>query len=385
MLRNKIGFFLAGLINNYNFSVIFSYAYDISTRNPLINPSLVILIEIIPGFITQILYPRILYQTSYTFRWTMLYLTQILSSLFLILFSNKLVFVFGSIALVSINSYLGESTMLSLSSNYQKSDLSLWSMGTGIAGLMATGMYLLLNQLLSEQIIFILNFFLYLFIFSTALFLLNPFKFIQKDLVEDIEFKNEKDDETTEEEIKEGGEVETTEYDKNDKKVPENYNSSNKHGYFFFEIYTICITYFIAYLFGFAYVPLLVHNNFEYKVSQFVTRSSLFFGRIVGNYVPSKLINYFWMIQIYHLISLIVFTICKIQNISIPLILFEIMLVITYFIIGLNYPMIYHYVYEKYKQEKSQQEKYMGSVGQYTAFFTVLGCLIGYPLQIFLK
>lgn len=388
MLRNKIGFFFGGLINNYNFAIVFSCAYALSMKNPLINPSLVILIEIIPGFITQILYPKYLYKMSYTFRWILLFFIQLISSLFLILFTSNLVFVFSSIALVSINSYLGESTMLSLSSFYQKSDLSLWSMGTGISGLVATGSYLLFNQFLSEKIIFTINFFIYLLLFCGSLLLINPKKYIinpkidqiievQKQELEVNELKEKVTEVTEVDEVNEVNDLE-----EQIQNINENESSSISYFYFFSQIYTICLAYFINYLFGFAYIPLLVTNNFEYQISQFITRSSMFFGRIVGNYIPQKWVNYLWCLHIYNLISLMLYTICLILKISIPFFVLEILLSLTFFINGMNYPMIYHYIYENYQQDR---EKYMGSVGQFTAFFTVLGCLIGYPIQILLS
>jgi hypothetical protein len=379
-------------MNNYNFGIVFSFAYAISMLNPLINPSLVILIEIIPGFITQILYPRYLYQTTYIFRFSTLFVTQIISSLFLIFFTNHLVFVFSSIALVSINSYLGESTMLSLSSFYQKSDLSLWSMGTGMAGLLATGMFLLFNMFLSQKIIFVINLLLYLLIYGGSLFLLNLDRYIDRNIEKNKELREINQDENNNvEQGREQGQQEQQEKQGQQAKnqVPQQHKDgiNSKHFtfqdqlMFFKNIYTICLAYLITYLFGFAYVPLMVKNNQEYQISQFLTRTFMFFGRITGNYIPLSFLKYLWIGHLYNLFCLVLYTTFLIKKIEIPFLVFEILLVITYFINGINYPMIYHYVYENYQNDK---EKHMGSVGQFTAFFTALGCLIGYPLQIIL-
>ena len=78
-MKHSIGFLLNGLINNYNFIVILSCAYQLSKNNKYINTSLILLFEIIPGFLTQLAYPYILYKIPYKIKISILYITQIIS------------------------------------------------------------------------------------------------------------------------------------------------------------------------------------------------------------------------------------------------------------------------------------------------------------------
>jgi hypothetical protein len=152
-----------------------------------------------------------------------------------------------------------------------------------------------------------------------------------------------------------------------------------KHFNFFTEIYPIVLAYFSAYLFAFGYVPTLVNNNLNYQITQFITRTSLFFGRTIGNYIHVKRVGLFGLFYLYNLFLLFLFTITISLNLTIPIEIINLLFISGYFIAGLSYPIVYRYIYDNYSQDK---EWYMGAVGQYTSFFTILGCAIGYPLQI---
>ena len=367
MLRNKFGFFLSGLINNYNFVIIFSCAYSLSQNNKYINPSLIILSEIIPGFITQILYPKYLYKIPYTYRWILLYFTQIISSLLLLLRHENFLFLFTAICLVSINSYLGESSMLSMSSFYEQKEMKFWSMGTGMAGLCGTGFYLLMNYWLNMRIIFGINLILYLFVFSIGLYLLDYRNHVNqnKENINDIQNKENIND---------------IPLSNNDFNLEEEEIKNNPSYFvFFLSILPLCLSYFLSYFIGFGYIPLLVKTDFEYQLGQFITRTSMFLGRISGNYIVIQKIKLFGFIHVYSFILLVIFSFTIQFKIQIPFMITYALLTLTYFINGVTYPIVYNYIYRNYLQEK---EWYMGAVGQFTAFFTILGCLFGYPLQL---
>jgi hypothetical protein len=158
------------------------------------------------------------------------------------------------------------------------------------------------------------------------------------------------------------------------------------------DIYGLAIAYFLSYLLGFAYIPLLIkgqgESNLEYELGQFFTGTSIFLGRLFGNYIRIENIRYLastgnlkrlgW-IHLYSMITLIILTICILKQIHIPFMVTMLMLMITYFVNGLCYPIVYNYVYQKYTQEK---EWYMGAVGQYTSLFMILGCMVGYIFQL---
>lgn len=371
MLKNKLAFLLAGLINNYNFIVIFSCAYSLSKLNPYINPSFIIFCEIIPGFITQLLYTKYLYQINYTYRWILLFIIQILSSLFLIIQYDKIPFLFTSIALVSIYTYLGESSMLSISSFYEQKEMKFWSIGTGLARVCGTGFYLIMDRWLDMRIIFGINLLIYLLGFSISLYLL--------DYRNKINTKKE--------------EVEITSTELNTVPLEDFDLSQNeitkvpipiwkKHIHFFLDIYCLAVAYFLSYFLGFAYIPLLVKSDFEYQICQFITGISIFLGRTIGNYIHIKNIKIYSLLHLYSFLSIIIFTISIIYRIQIPLLIINLMLIVTYLINGISYPVVYNYVYKNYTEEKSW---YMGAVGQYTALFMIIGCVLGYPFQILFK
>lgn len=388
MLRNQLGFLLSGLINNYNFIVIFSCAYSLSQINPYINPSLIILCEIIPGFITQVLYTRYLYKIPYTYRWSILYITQILSSLFLIIQHEWLVLLFSSISLVSINSYLGESSMLSLSTYYEQKEMKFWSIGTGLARLCGTGLFLVMNYWLDVRVIFGINLLIYLFGYSIGLYLLKPLNHISienkidvsSNTVEHISNNSESlTNVPLDDDIQTNREVEfNLEY----QEVPVGRSSRTmKHLNFIFDIYPLLIAYFTSYFLGFAYIPMLVTSNIEYQLSQFITGVAMFSGRLLGNYISFiKNIRIFGVVHIYNIVLIIIFTIIISLKIKIPFVPLNLMLFITYFINGLSYPMVYNNIYRK-EEYKEGKEWYMGAVGQYTCLFMIIGCLVGYPIQ----
>lgn len=313
----------------------------------------------------------------YNYRWMILYLTQIFSSIFLMIQNNNIPLIFIAIALLSINSYLGESSMLSLSSHYEEKEMKFWSIGTGLAGLCATGFYLVMNQWLDVRIIFGINLILYLLIYSLSLYLLdyrmkitnnqNEHKEIDENQPVPLE---EFHDDRRLSSISEGQETLQTET----KRI--------NHLDFLFDIYPLVIAYFISYLLGFAYVPLLVQNDFEYQLTQFITGTAMFIGRTSGNYISIQKIRLFGVVHLYNFISIILFTISIITKIGIPYFIVNLMLVLTYIINGISYPAIYNHIYKNYHQST---EWYMGAVGQYTSFAMIIGCMSGYPLQMLLK
>lgn len=376
MLKNKFAFLLAGLINNYNFIVIFSCAYSLSKINPYINPSLIILSEIVPGFITQILYTKYLYNVPYTYRWIFLFSTQILSSLFLIIQTN-IALLFTSIALISINTYLGESSMLSLSTFYDQKEMKFWSMGTGLARLCGTGFYLVMDRWLDVRIIFGINLLIYLIGYSIVLYLLdyrNKIQNINQEkpvALEPLEYKLSEAQENIEA---------PSVISRSDTCSSWSHCSFwKKHFEFFGNVQSLTIAYFLSYFLGFAYIPLLVKSDFEYQICQFITGIAIFFGRISGNYIKVERIKLFTLIHLYSLLSIIIFTVSIYMKLELPILLINLMLFITYFINGTAYPIVYNYIYKTYTEDK---EWHMGLVGQYTCLFMIIGCLIGYPLQL---
>jgi battenin len=385
--RFKFGFFLTGLINNYNFIIVFSAAYLFSQNNKYINPSLLIFTEIVPGFLTQLIYPQFLYKISYFYRILVLYFLQIISSICLLVRSpDNYTLLFLSIVLVSINSYLGESTMLSLSAMYQHKEMKLWSVGTGFAGLMGTGVFLLLNLWLEPKVIFGINLVIYLIGYSFGLYLLD----IRNKLVA-LGTTNEKEgeDEATTETEATTEATKQVEYEEFDLEKEETEYSERKTSHplrnqflFFLDILFLCLGYFFGYFIGFLFVPALSKNNLDYQITQFITRSAQFIGRFTGNYILMRRVRLMNLFHLYTVILLIIYAILISISIPVPSYVVNLTLILSYFVIGISYPIIYNNIYEKYEMNKHW---YLGAVGQYTSFFTILGCMIGYPIHMIWK
>jgi hypothetical protein len=426
----KLGFLLLGFINNYNFTIITSCAYALSLNHPYVNPSLIVLFQIIPGFLTQLTYPYILYKIPYTFRWIFLLVTQLIASLILI-FNTNIVLLLMSVSIISINSYFGESSLLSLSSYYKKSELSLWIIGTGMAGIGGSGLYFALNRLISEQVIFIINLFIYYIFFCLGIYFLDYKKQIQAYQIEkeyenynrpSLQFKDE-------EKIQEKTDIIPLENEQLNE--PKLYSLKNENGleemveipmddynikpketipisefrldvdektptikealiesplWNLYEIFLssscLCLAYFFGYLVRFAYVPLLFKSDFEYQLTQFVTQTGIFIGRTSGNYIKMERIKLFNLIHLYSSVLVIIGTILISTQTYIYPVIIDILLFIMYFNNGLAYPFVYQYLYKKYEDNK---EWTMGAVGQYTSFFMILGCVSGYILQMIMN
>ena len=354
MIQFQIGFLLFGLINNYNFIVIFSCAYALTREFKYINSSLLILFEILPGFLTQLLYPIYLHKIPYSIRWCLLFVSQLISSLLLILVPDKIAGLFGAVALISFNSYFGESTMLSLSSKYEKKELKFWSIGTGLASILGTGVYLLLHLWIAPSSIFLIHLFFYVFGLSLALFLIH------------YQYEN----------TVQVNEIELSYSDLSQNTIQESEYSLVQ---FFKEIHLLVISYFFAYCIGFSYIPLLVPNDLHYEILQFITRTFLFIGRTSGNYLtwmPGYILDY---IHLYTIILIVIFTFLLAFHVEIHYLILAGLLTLSYLNIGICYPVVYHQIYEKYPETKEWK---MGAVGRFTSFATILGCSIGYLLQI---
>ena len=316
MLRYKIGFLLSGLFNNYNFIVVFSYAYMFSEGSKFVNPSLLIFVELVPGFITQIVYPIFLYKISYPTRILIIYSFQLASSSCLISLSQNhdaeyYVLLFSSLVVVSISSYFGECTILSLSASYDHNEMKFWSIGTGLASLFGTGSFLL-NLWMEPKVVFLINFFLYLFGYGAGIYLLEIKKHIEQhnetttlagainNTATDT-VQNMKSDHTF---VELESTAQVTESDVYGILVSDSAIGVK----FFLDVIFVCIGYFFGYLIGFLFVPVLSPKNFDYQITQFVIRSSQFFGRTLGNYIITTgrpLFPKTWMFNILHIYTLI--------------------------------------------------------------------------------
>ena len=173
-LRNWIGFWLLGLCNNYAYVIMLSAAHDLleksfhddngdagdnnnsmtseSGNKTICNPtsaSAILLADIVPSLVTKAISPFI-------FTNTQLRVTIVIglsaASFLLTAFSVSNLMTFIGVISASISSGLGEVSFLSYSANFDKRVVSGWSSGTGAAGLVGSGVYLLLTIFLSTRV-----------------------------------------------------------------------------------------------------------------------------------------------------------------------------------------------------------------------------------------
>lgn len=174
-LRNWIGFWLLGLCNNYAYVIMLSAAHDLlkkdfhsdssttssseggpldllPTNKTICNPtsaSAILLADIVPSLITKAISPFL-----FTNNQVRVAIVIILSaaSFLITCFSVSNFMTFTGVIAASVSSGLGEVSFLAYSANFDKRVVSGWSSGTGAAGLVGSGVYLLLKVFFSTRV-----------------------------------------------------------------------------------------------------------------------------------------------------------------------------------------------------------------------------------------
>lgn len=178
-LRNRLGFILLGLCNNFSFSIMLSAANDLmgaaaksqrpepeglsldgfpldaepeearSLCNP-ISTSAVLLADIIPALLIQVLYPIFLARLPEQAK--IFTAVALAAGAFLITgFSSSLTWVMLGTCSASMAYGLGETTFLSASIVYGPSAVIGWSVGTGCAGLASASSYAVMRTLMGIE------------------------------------------------------------------------------------------------------------------------------------------------------------------------------------------------------------------------------------------
>jgi len=146
--RDNIGFWIAGLLNNFGYVVMLSAALDLLPQN--LSPSIVLLTDILPSFIVQLTAPYFMNRIPYFARVIFCVLLAVTSFL-LPAFCEPVGLKLLGVICASISSGFGEMTFLAYSSRYNKNTVSAWSSGTGGAGILGSFSYLGLKQVLSAK------------------------------------------------------------------------------------------------------------------------------------------------------------------------------------------------------------------------------------------
>lgn len=181
--RNRIGFVVLGLTNNFAYVIMLSAAYDLlkqaetassktdatptltNSTSPSItqgqkycnahSTSTILLADTLPSLSIKLLYPFIFVTLPDAYKAIATALFS--ASSFLVTgFTTDQVLIFTGVCFASFSSGLGESTYLSSTPMYGDASLSGWSIGTGGAGLLGSAAYAVLRMFLSIKVIMLI-------------------------------------------------------------------------------------------------------------------------------------------------------------------------------------------------------------------------------------
>lgn len=144
-------FWLFGLINNVLYVIILSAALDLV--GPSTPKGLVLLADVLPSFLTKLTAPYYIHLVPYPVRIVVFVVLSVCGMLVIALSSPSKdaaatsVKLFG-VALASVSSGAGELSFLGLTHFYGHRSLASWSSGTGGAGLVGAGAYVLATNTL---------------------------------------------------------------------------------------------------------------------------------------------------------------------------------------------------------------------------------------------
>jgi len=143
-----VAFWLFGLINNVLYVIILSAALDLV--GPTVPKGVVLLADVLPSFITKLVAPYFIHKIPYAVR--ILIFVALSSSGMLLIALTPTTESGGSVTvkligviIASLSSGGGELSFLGLTHYYGPFSLAAWGSGTGGAGLMGAGLYVLLT------------------------------------------------------------------------------------------------------------------------------------------------------------------------------------------------------------------------------------------------
>ena len=148
--RILVAFWLFGLVNNVSCTIIISAALDLV--GPSIPKSIVLFASILPAFFVKLLAPYFIFRVPYSLRIFLMWLASTLGMLSIALTppvgerDGALIAKLAGVVLASLSNGLGEMSLLALTHYYGSFSLAAWSSGTGAAGLIGAGLYVMLTS-----------------------------------------------------------------------------------------------------------------------------------------------------------------------------------------------------------------------------------------------
>ncbi|KAK2043625.1 batten's disease protein Cln3 [Colletotrichum somersetense] len=141
-----VAFWLLGLINNVLYVIILSAAQDLVGSS--VPKGVVLLADILPSFFTKLIAPYFIHRVPYPVRVVALIGLSCSGMLLIALTppSKSVAFKMIGVAIASLSSGGGELSFLGLTHYYGPVSLAGWGSGTGAAGLVGAGMYVVMTD-----------------------------------------------------------------------------------------------------------------------------------------------------------------------------------------------------------------------------------------------
>jgi battenin len=154
--RVVVSFWLFGLINNVLYVIILSSALDLV--GPSVPKSLVLLFDVVPSFLLKLTAPYYIHRIPYNLRILVLVALSACGMLLVALGPgsaanhDSIAIKMLGVVLASISSGGGELSFLALTHFYGPFSLAAWASGTGGAGLVGSGAYVLFTTALGFSV-----------------------------------------------------------------------------------------------------------------------------------------------------------------------------------------------------------------------------------------
>eukprot|EP00898_Chlorokybus_atmophyticus_P007689 jgi/Chlat1/7921/Chrsp68S07356 len=143
--RHLIGYWICGLLNNFQYVVFLTAAEDFLTGYS----GAVLLADILPALLAKGILPLFMHRLGYRPRVFAVVLLAITAFLVVASAKGDVPVVLFGVVLASLASGIGENTFLASTSRFSKNTVSAWSSGTGAAGLAGAGAWVILHNVLS--------------------------------------------------------------------------------------------------------------------------------------------------------------------------------------------------------------------------------------------
>ncbi|KAL6862228.1 Batten's disease protein Cln3 [Trichoderma novae-zelandiae] len=144
-MRVVVAFWLLGLINNVLYVIILSAAQDLVGSLP---KGVVLLADVVPSFFTKLIAPYFIHRIPYRIR-VLIFITLSAGGMLMVALtppSKSVPVKMVGVVLASLSSGGGELSFLGLSHYYGHVSLAGWGSGTGAAGLVGAGLYVMLTD-----------------------------------------------------------------------------------------------------------------------------------------------------------------------------------------------------------------------------------------------